>query len=192
MYKDPIAFMSAEWFYKELNSQIIVSIRHPAAFVSSIKIRGWFFDFNEFLEQTDLMNDYLAEFQKEMEIIINSNQKDIISVGILLWKCIYKMVDDLKQKYNDHPDWIFVKHEDLSINPIEEFKKMLIKFNLDFTEEIKNNIISTTKSTNKNYLARDSVKNITAWKNRLNEDEIQRIKEGTKQVWQKFYTEEDW
>jgi hypothetical protein len=37
--KDPIAIMSAEWMYENFDLDIIVLIRHPAAFVSSLKVK---------------------------------------------------------------------------------------------------------------------------------------------------------
>lgn len=86
--KDPIAIMSAEWIYKNYNIDIVVLIRHPAAFVASLKVKGWEHDFNHFLSQPVLMNTLL----KAHETLINDfseNKKDIIDQGILLWNIIY-------------------------------------------------------------------------------------------------------
>src|SRR5690606_16487469 len=41
LYKDPIAFMSAEWFYENMDAYIVISVRHPAAFVASLKVKYW-------------------------------------------------------------------------------------------------------------------------------------------------------
>ena len=59
LYKDPIAVFSAEWFFESLNAKIIVCIRHPAAFVSSLKNLGWTFNFDELIKQEGFENKYL-------------------------------------------------------------------------------------------------------------------------------------
>jgi hypothetical protein len=63
LIKDPIAFFSAEWLFKTFNMSILVLIRHPAAFCSSIKIKNWKFDFTNFLNQPLLMEKYLHPFE---------------------------------------------------------------------------------------------------------------------------------
>ena len=49
LLKDPICVFSAEWVEKEFNSDVVIIIRHPAAFVASLKVKNWEHDFNEFL-----------------------------------------------------------------------------------------------------------------------------------------------
>ena len=95
-----------------------------------------------------------------------------------------------KSKYGN--DWYFVKHEDLSTDPIVEFNKMFSKIGLTFDADVENYINETTKSKKQSNLKRNSIENIKTWKKRLSNDEIQRIKIGTDKVWKKFYTENDW
>ena len=45
LLKDPIALFSAEWITQMLGAQIVVLMRHPASFVSSVKRLGWVFPF---------------------------------------------------------------------------------------------------------------------------------------------------
>jgi hypothetical protein len=187
--KDPIAIMSTEWMYRNYNIDIVVLIRHPAAFVASIKIKDWQYDFTNFLDQPVLMNTYL----KSYEALINdfsSNKKDIIDQGILLWNTIHETIAYYQSKYGN--DWYFVKHEDLSTDPIVEFNKMFSKIGLTFDADVENYINETTKSKKQSNLKRNSIENIKTWKKRLSNDEIQRIKIGTDKVWKKFYTENDW
>ena len=44
--KDPIALFSAPWLAKTFDMNVLVMIRHPAAFCSSLKLKDWKFDFN--------------------------------------------------------------------------------------------------------------------------------------------------
>jgi len=48
LIKDPIAIFSTEWLCKKFNMKVLVMIRHPAAFCSSLKIKNWAFNFNHF------------------------------------------------------------------------------------------------------------------------------------------------
>ncbi|MEZ5335099.1 MAG: sulfotransferase [Methanolobus sp.] len=48
LVKDPVAIFSAEWLYKTFDMDVFVTIRHPAAFVSSFKKLGWTYDYNHF------------------------------------------------------------------------------------------------------------------------------------------------
>ena len=54
--KDPIAVFSADWLSKTYDMNVLVMIRHPAAFCSSLKIKNWKFDFNNLLDQPLLID----------------------------------------------------------------------------------------------------------------------------------------
>lgn len=189
LFKDPIAIMSAEWIYHNYNIDIIVLIRHPAAFIASLKVKNWAFDFNNFINQPLLLQSYLKNYKDEIEYYSN-NEEDIINQGILLWNIIHDTILQYQNKYENK--WYFVKHEDLSINPTDEFTKIFSKLNLSLDSNVKNYINETTQSNEKSDLKRNSEENIKSWKKRLSIDEINRIKIGTEQVYKKFYTEKDW
>lgn len=50
LLKDPFAVFSVPWFAKKLNCQIVITVRHPAAFASSLQRLGWNFDFKDLLD----------------------------------------------------------------------------------------------------------------------------------------------
>jgi hypothetical protein len=187
--KDPIAIMSTEWIYMNYNIDVVVLIRHPAAFVASLKVKDWQYDFNNYLSQPNLMNTYLKDYQETIDDF-SKNKKDIIDQGILLWNTIHETIAYYQKKYKN--EWYFVKHEDLSIDPISEFNKMFSKLNLILDSKVENYINETTNGSEQSDFKRNSAKNIKTWKNRLSDDEIERIKIGTGNVWNKFYTDNDW
>ena len=49
--KDPIAIFSAEWMCKNFDLGVVVMIRHPCAFASSLKRLDWSFDFSHFFDE---------------------------------------------------------------------------------------------------------------------------------------------
>ncbi|WP_296623718.1 sulfotransferase domain-containing protein [Marivirga sp.] len=187
--KDPIAIMSTEWIYMNYNIDIVVLIRHPAAFIASLKVKDWQFDFNNYLNQPVLMNTYLKEYESVIEDF-SKNKRDIIDQGILLWNTIHDTIAYYQERYKN--DWYFVKHENLSINPLAEFSEMFSKLNLTLDSNVANYIKESTSGSEQSAFKRNSVDNIKNWKNRLTDDEIKRIKIGTGDVWKKFYTEKDW
>jgi hypothetical protein len=211
LIKDPIAVFSTEWLAKRFNMDVVVLIRHPAAFAGSIKKVKWSHPFDHFLKQPLLMNDHLHEFRLEIEEF-SKTEKDILDQAILLWNLIHHMI--LKYQ-NNNPDWIFLKHEDLSRRPLEEFRNLYNNLDLKFTkniedkikafslldnsEQIKGKSRSTILKWQKRLIGdhsesrmRDSKKNVWSWKNRLTNDEVKKIKENTQKIASKFYTEEDW
>ncbi len=196
LFKDPMAFFSIDTFIDELESDILISVRHPAGFVSSIKRLGWTHDFNHFLEQEELMDSYLYPFRNEIRDF-SKNKKDIVDQGILLWNIINLNTLKFKQKY---PQIYIVRHEDLSLDPVNEFQKIFSYFDIKFTSQVQNYIQKTTSQANTSeaidnavhQLHRNSKANIDNYKNRLTTGEISRIRNGTEMVSHVFYDREWW
>ena len=76
LVKAPIAVFSTEWLYRKFNMDVLIMIRHPAAFCSSLKIKDWHFDFNHFLDQPFLMKRFLGGFEDEIREFSES-EKDV-------------------------------------------------------------------------------------------------------------------
>lgn len=192
--KDPIALFSAEWLSKTFEMNVLVMIRHPAAFCSSLKIKNWTFDFRNFSNQPLLMKRYLGGFEREIQECA-SRGADIIDQGILLWKCIHHTISVYQQ---EHPEWLFMRHEDLSNNPVELFRSIYKAFNLEFTAQARAAILKQTGKNNPSEpqsgreFVRNSRANITNWKKRLSNSEIEKIRGKTKAVSSAFYTDADW
>lgn len=189
VFKDPIALMAAPWLFENLDCQVVVLVRHPAAFVASLKVKDWKFDFDHFLSQERLMKTHLSEFSEEIK---NYSEKpiDIVSQGILLWNCFYKVVLEYKKEWGE--EWYFAVHEELSKEPLVEFKKIYTFLDIPWGKHVEEQVLKTTKSTTESNHVRDSLENIHTWKNRLSEEEIERIKLGTQNLWPYFYSETNW
>lgn len=187
LIKDPLALMSTEWLAQKFNCDVVALIRHPAAFVASLKVKNWTHSFDHFLEQKDLMKK-LEPFASDIEKYVK-NPPDIIDQGILLWNIDYYILDEYRQNY---PDWIIIKHEDLSLDPMGEYKKIYQKLDLDFGVDVEKKIQASSSASKSEHLKRDSKKNINTWKKRLTKKEIERVIKGTEMVWKKYYSEKDW
>lgn len=195
LMKDPIAFFSAPWLHKEFDMQVVSLVRHPAAFVYSLKRKDWHFPFKHLLEQEELMQDWLSEFTAEIEDFA-SNKKDIVEQASLFWCILYSTQLKFQERFTD---WSFLKHEDLSRDPLKGFETLFGRLGLAYTSAIKEYVeqSSSTKNPggttgNEEQMKRDSAANIKYWKAKMSDEEIARVKDLTQSVWPSFYTEADW
>jgi hypothetical protein len=194
LLKDPFAVFSVAWFAQRLNCRVVVSVRHPAAFVSSLKRLGWSFDFSDLLQQPLLMRDYLAPYRTAME---SCPRTDIIAQASLLWVMIYRALDRIRQFV---PDARIVRHEDLSREPLEQFRSLYQMLDLPFSSRVERRILETSSSDNPDQLPRgrvhsvhlDSRASLESWKRRLSADEIDRVHQITDEAARMYYAEDDW
>ena len=196
LLKDPFAAFSALWFKERLGCQVVITIRHPAAFVSSLKRLGWVFGFKDLLEQPLLMRDWLAPYRPQMEAMLK-HPEDVIGQGSLLWELIYQSVMQFQNRY---PDIRVVRHEDLSRDPIRGFQALYTPLGLTFNERAEKTILNSSSAENPGEVSRKAVHsyrlnsqaNLHNWKRRLEPGEIQRIRAATEATARHFYPELDW
>lgn len=194
LLKDPHAIFSAEWLARTFNMDVVILVRHPAAFAGSLKKANWFFDFTQFLDQPLLMRDHLRPFEKEIREQA-TERGDIIGQAILLWNAIHATILKYRQR---HPEWQFVLHEDLSMNPATTFQRLFDKLQLEYTDRINHRILDFSGSHNPveqhagNELKRNSRANVRNWRKRLTPEETQRIRKSTCDVAEQFFGDEYW
>jgi len=197
LLKDPLAVLSADWLASRFGMDVVITIRHPAAFAESLKSRNWAHPFSHFVAQPERMRDVLFPFEAEIYDFAKK-EHDIIDQAALLWKIVYHTVDVYRQK---HPEWIFVRHEDLARDPVQNYRSLCQRLNLKFTSDVQSTIEahSTKPSADKtetelpsNNIRRNSKALIHKWKTRLTCDEISRVRAKVGEASDKFYSQDDW
>lgn len=194
LLKDPFAVFSLPWFAERLNCRVIVTIRHPAGFASSLKKLNWPFDFKDLLEQPLLMRDHLEPFRADME---RSRPDDIIGQSALLWRMVYRVVHATRERI---PSILIVRHEDLSLDPVAGYARVFEALGLAYTDKVQETIRNSSSSENPAELSNrkthsvklDSRANLENWKKRLAPDEIKRIRDLTEDVASLFYADVKW
>jgi hypothetical protein len=192
--KDPFAVFSIPWFAEKLGAQVVVTVRHPAAFASSLKRLNWPFDFSDLLAQPCLMRDHLEPYRHKMERL---PANDIVAQASLLWRMIYRFVADLMSA---RPDLCVVRHEDLSINPVEGFRDLYAFLGLKFTPRVQRLIETASSADNPKELSRsrvhavrlDSRANLYNWRKRLTPEEVTRVRKMTEDVSHLYYADQEW
>ena len=192
LIKDPFAVFSLPWFIERLGCRVVVTVRHPAAFASSLKRLTWPFDFRDLLDQPLLMRDHLEPFRADMERI---QPDDVIGQSAFLWRMAYRVVHATRERF---PSVIVVRHEDLSRDPLAEYARVFESLGLAYTAKVQETIRTSSSSENPAELSRqkvhavklDSRANLDNWKKRLTGDEISRIRSMTEDVAHLYYP--DW
>src|SRR5215208_5448737 len=194
LLKDPFAVFSTPWFAKRLNCKVVITVRHPAAFASSLRRLNWTFDFHNLLDQPLLMRDHLGQFREEMRDV---QREDVIGQAALLWKLIYCSVHEIRKQ---NPNFIVVRHEDLSRDPIPAYRALYQSLGLDFTPRVEKIILNSSSSENPTELSRkkvhavklDSRASMGNWKKRLTSEEIDRIHKITEEISPLYYADAEW
>jgi len=197
LLKDPLAAFLSNYIYSKNNAKVVIVVRHPMAFYYSKKQKGWDFDFNNFLEQPELIDKYLKEEVPLMEKAKNSGYEYRIG---LLWKCIYKVLTAFENEHGNETGWIVMKHEDILESPIESFQILCDKLEIQFTDAMRTFILETSFNKTKTLsqenqihdFKRDSLALKDYWKKNVSLEQCEIIYGLTKEVADLYYPETSW
>jgi hypothetical protein len=196
LMKDPVALLAAPWLAETFDMRVIVLIRHPAAFAGSLQRMGWTHPFSHFLEQPGLVDDLVPQLEPEIREMA-ARPHDLIDQACLLWNIFHVVI----ARYRDaHPDWLFVRHEDISRTPHEGFRRLCAHAGVEYCPRIERYALATSRAGNPaeapsgvaHQLHRDSAANVHAWQSRLEPADITRIRRKTEIVSGAFYDGSDW
>ena len=98
------------------------------------------------------------------------------------------------------PEFHVLRHEDLSLAPLQRFEKLYAELELPFTTRAEAGIRSATSAENPEEVSLssiyatnlDSAANLQNWRQRLDEGEVNRIRALTKAHWGQYYGDQDW
>jgi hypothetical protein len=171
---------------------VVVLVRHPAGFASSLKHWGMSHRWGDFLQQRRLMCERLSDFADEVGDHV-AHKRPILEQAVLLWRMIYSTVD---QYQRDHPDWIIARQEDLARAPCEAFSDLYARLGLEMSPAIGGRILrhsqADVRPTDNMGVRRDSLRAALSWRERLSEDEVRTIRSAVAGVSDRFYGENEW
>jgi hypothetical protein len=199
LLKDPIGLMSAEWIAQEYDAAVIIMVRHPAAYVNSVRRLNWRTPVEDFLRQDHLMSDLPLPLQSEIRERASSRPEPdsfVLEDAALCWKVFHTVVDSYRK---DHPDWLFIRHEDISRNYLQGFEEIYGTLDLTWSAGVAERIDSLCSNRNPvkqgesiHEFRQDSASLTEVWKNNFNKDEVETIRRITSPLWQMFYDEASW
>jgi hypothetical protein len=136
LMKDPLALLSAEWLHETFDMEVVILVRHPAAFAGSLKKGQSTFPFENLLEQEKLMSSYLASYRSQIESMIEG-ESTVVQQAALLWRCLYHVVSEYRAQY---PSWHIVRYEDLVAEPRRRFRALYRQLELPWSSKTGNTI----------------------------------------------------
>lgn len=196
LVKDPVALFSAGWLADRFDMNVVVMIRHPAAFVGSLKRLDWGFKFRGWLAQEALLRDRLGPYESAMRHCA-THDVDIVEQGIVMWNAMHHVIAGYRAT---RPAWSFVRHEDLARAPSAGFAELYQRLGLRWDERVAAKVESHSGAGNPAEVARwrhvsvtrDSRASTSTWRQRLTPEEVERVREGVAGVAGLFYDEGDW
>ncbi|MEM1212449.1 MAG: sulfotransferase [Planctomycetota bacterium] len=189
--KDPMALLAAEYLAERYAAKPVVMIRHPAAFVASLVVKGWHFEFYHLAHQPHAVYSLFPEDADDV-FRLAREPASLVEQGAVLWRVLHRVIRRYRE---DHPNWHFVRHEDVSRDPIPEFRRMTDYAGLTWDDKIEQAVQQSTGAAfdpNARGQVRDSKKNITTWKQRLADDDIDAVRRTVGDVADAFYGADDW
>lgn len=186
--KDPFAVFSIPWFAGRLGADVVAVVRHPLALAGSAKRLDWGFDTRWLLDQPLLMRDRLEPQRGALE----APPTNVVGQTALLWRLVHEAIRDYARKL---PQVRVVLHEELSREPLAEYRRLYDSLGLTFGRRVERAIERTTRSSNPpetrpeqpDAIELDSRSNLDTWRSRLTEEEAELVRRETADAARAFY-----
>jgi hypothetical protein len=196
LVKDPIALFSAPWLARRFGYRPLVVVRHPAGFVSSLVRVQWQVRFGSWLRQPRLMETLLAPWREEIERAAHG-ELGVVEAGAVFWRVSTGVVLRCRA---EQPDWVVVRHEDLSADPVAEFRALYDRFGLTWSAAVAREIAAQSAADNpaevvggaQHGLQRDSRSVATIWRQRLSDDQVATVRRIVGEVADDLYPADTW
>jgi hypothetical protein len=191
--KDPNACFLSEYLVRRFPIESVVIMRHPASTVASYKRLGWRYDLEHLKNQQKLMNDLIEPYLGG----VKPDKLSPVEQWSYLWLCIYSVLEEFVSR---NSSMVLITHEELSINPLPTIETLYARFDLDFTNKVKDEVIKHTDPTNPvgarnnvvHDLYRNSAQNIYRWHEILDKNEVSAIRRITEPLAGRYYSRSSW
>jgi len=168
--KDPTASLMTDWVAKRFHAQILIVMRHPCGFASSLEALGWNLGVNSLLRQETLMQDHLEDFRG----VLNRARNDKWLTRGAIWGAIHSV---FARQLASNPDWRLLRYEDLCADPTGQFETLAEEFGLDLNLGTRQKIkaLSATDSPDSGSTRRNSRLMPDVWRQRMSPGKIDAV-----------------
>jgi len=193
LLKDPIACLSAEWLHRRFGMDVVVLVRHPCAFVASIRRLGWEFPWDDIMSQPALVETHLDHLLAAYDL----RSLDLVASAALAWTCLYLVLTKFVHR---NPGIFFVRHEDISLQPTSQIAQLCAKTNLPYSLPVTSAIAKLMSDANPadaepqktHSMHRNSAVNAERWKCTLSHEQIDIVRHISEPVSSAIYAEQSW
>jgi len=123
--KDPTACLLSDWVAAKFGATVVVLLRHPCGFASSMASLGWTMQVGSLLRQPQLMRDHLGEYE---DLLLRCRSDRWLTLGAM-WGALHRV---LWRQGQGRDDWHFVRYEDLCADPVAGYASLGGSLGLDF------------------------------------------------------------
>ena len=168
--KDPTASLMSAWIAKQFNAQVLIIMRHPCGFASSLDALDWKLGVNSLLRQDALMRDYLENFREAL----NQARSDKWLTRGAIWGAIHTV---FSHQLECHPNWYLLRYESLCADPVGQFETLTENTKLELNPLTREKIaaLSATDSTDSGSTRRNSRLMPDIWRKRMSPGEIDAV-----------------
>ena len=194
LLKDPIAVFSAEWIERRFGADVVLTIRHPAAVAASFKRLGWAPRFAFLAEQPQLLETTLEPFADEIRRYATA-PPSVLEQGAFLWRLIAHAMIGYTER---HPDWLLVRQEDVSRDPVGRFEQVFAHVGLPFTPAVRATVEANSSAENPAELRSahdirlDSKASLSGWRKALDDAEVEQVRRVVGETAAAFYAADEW
>lgn len=187
MVKDVRCHMTLDWLARHISPAMVIAMRHPCAVASSLfQLYGEGVGerlIQRILGQPKLIEDYLHPFKDLFDRVQGFWQK----IG-LVWGITYYVI---KQQSMQHPNWIFIQHEALCLDPEREYRQLFDRLHLEWTTQTEIFLArSTSQDSGHPYVPeRITVREPNKWKEKLEPDQIKQVMEFVRPFNLQYYSD---
>lgn len=188
LVEDPFMLLCVRWLQKTFDARTVIVMRHPASFVASLLETGLSFGMSDFLAQPLLMKDYPVEDERDIELherfTWQGNASGLMALG---WKYLNSVI----RRSADVPGVKLVRQEDLSSDPVAQFRDLYRHTGLPFGPAVEKGIRESREKRRRGRgaPAGDEVPN---WSRRLDPAQLDAIREIVEPESRHFYGDRDW
>lgn len=167
LIKDIRCHLMLHWLHRQYpDMPIVFLLRHPCAVAASkLNQKNWTSDLTPFLEQEDLITDFLSPYIDEILKAESDFDKHIF-----LW-CIENYVV-LKQFQPEQMTMFF--YEDILLNPVEQLQRLKDSLKLDIPSDIQEVFKKPSAVTKKQNGVAIEQPTPYSWKSKLTTEQIER------------------
>lgn len=161
----------AAWIATQYQAQILVVIRHPCGFASSLEPLNWPLNVNVLLSQEKLMQDHLERFRDTMR---QAGTDKWLTRGAI-WGAVHTVFAD--QLRRQHSDWHLCKYEDLCVDPVRQFYALSENLGLEIGHNTRDKIRSLSEGdgSDAGNTRRNSATMPEIWRKRMSPGQIDAV-----------------
>ena len=170
LIKDTTASLISGWIAEQFHAQVLIVMRHPCGFASSLESLDWPLNVNALLNQKELMRDHLEPYRG----ILRRARNDKWLTRGALWGAIHMV---FARQLESHADWRLIRYEALCGDPIGQFETLAQEFGLELGHSTRKRItaICTTDNPDPGSTQRNTSSMPDIWRQRMSPGEIDAV-----------------